>query len=156
MIILDGKSLDLETFIRVARFKEQVQIAEESKVLVKEARAFVEKVVEEEKPVYGINTGFGKLSDVPINKCDVSELQKNLLMSHACGVGSPLTDEVVRGMMVLRINALIKGYSGIRLETLDKLLELLNKVSCSFLSKNSKSSSVVSFNPLSFLFNCFH
>jgi len=130
MIILDGKSLDLEKFIQIARFKEEVSISEESKLLVIKARKFVDEVVESEKPVYGINTGFGKLSDMPINKCDVSELQKNLLMSHACGVGSPLTDEVVRGMMVLRINALIKGYSGIRLETLDKLLELLNKDVC--------------------------
>mgnify|MGYP000927883845 CR=1 FL=1 len=100
MIILDGKSLDLEKFIQIARFKEEVSISEESKLLVIKARKFVDEVVESEKPVYGINTGFGKLSDMPINKCDVSELQKNLLMSHACGVGSPLTDEVVRGSIV--------------------------------------------------------
>jgi histidine ammonia-lyase len=130
MIILDGSSLDLEKFIKVARYKEEVKISEESKVLVNAARAFVDEVVESEKVVYGINTGFGKLSDVSINKCDVSALQKNLLMSHACGVGSPFTDEIVRGMMVLRINALIKGYSGIRLCTLEKMVELLNKDVC--------------------------
>lgn len=130
MIILDGSTLDLDKFIRVARYKELVQISDENKHLVNEARKFVEEVVESEKPVYGINTGFGKLSDVSINKCDVGALQKNLLMSHACGVGSPFTDEIVRGMMVLRINALIKGYSGIRLCTLEKLVELLNKDVC--------------------------
>jgi histidine ammonia-lyase len=130
MIILDGNSLSIETFIAVARFKEEVSISEESKLLVQKARAYVEKVVEEDKPVYGINTGFGKLSDTPINKCDVSKLQENLLMSHACGVGSPFTDEIVRGMMVLRINALIKGHSGIRLETLEKMVEFLNKDVC--------------------------
>lgn len=130
MIILDGNSLTLETFIKVARFKEEVSISEESKKLVVKARAFVDQVVESEKPVYGINTGFGKLSDVPVEKKDVSKLQENLLKSHACGVGSPFTDEIVRGMMVLRINALIKGYSGIRLETLDKLVEMLNKDVC--------------------------
>ncbi len=130
MIILDGRSLNLETFMQVARFKEEVMLSKESKVLVQKARDYVDHVVESEKPVYGINTGFGKLSDVPINKCDVSHLQKNLLMSHACGVGSPLSDEIVRGMMVLRINALIKGYSGVRLETLDKLVEMLNKDVC--------------------------
>lgn len=127
MIILDGKSLNLETFIQVARFKEEVSISEESKKLVIEARKFVEEVVEKEQPVYGINTGFGKLSDVSISKDDVSQLQENLLMSHACGVGSMFSDEIVRGMMVLRINALIKGYSGIRLETLEKMVEMLNK-----------------------------
>ena len=127
MIILDGKSLNLETFIQVARFKEEVSISEDSKKLVIEARKFVEEVVEKEQPVYGINTGFGKLSDVSISKEDVSQLQENLLMSHACGVGSMFSDEIVRGMMVLRINALIKGYSGIRLETLEKMVEMLNK-----------------------------
>jgi histidine ammonia-lyase len=130
MIILDGNSLDLEKFIRVARFKEEVEISEESKQLVHRARKFVESVVESEKPVYGINTGFGKLSDVTVSKKDVAKLQENLLMSHACGVGSPFTDEIVRGMMVLRINALIKGHSGIKLETLMKLVELLNKDVC--------------------------
>ena len=130
MIILDGKSLTLETFIKVARFKEEVSIAESSRKLVQEARDFVDQVVESEKAVYGINTGFGKLSDVPVNKCDVAKLQENLLMSHACGVGSPFTDEIVRGMMVLRINALIKGHSGVRLETLYKLVEMLNKDVC--------------------------
>lgn len=127
MIILDGKSLDLDTFIQVARFKEEVAISEDSKKLVIKARKFVEEVVEKEQPVYGINTGFGKLSDVSVDKEDVSKLQENLLMSHACGVGSPFSDEIVRGMMVLRINALIKGYSGIRLEVLEKMVEMLNK-----------------------------
>ena len=127
MIILDGNSLDLDKFIRVARFKEEVTISEESKKLVLKARSFVNEVVESERIVYGINTGFGKLSDVPIKKENVSELQKNLLMSHACGVGSPFSDEIVRGMMLLRINALIKGFSGVRLETLDILVEMLNK-----------------------------
>ncbi len=127
MIILDGNSLDLEGFIQVARFKKSVAISEASKKLVLKASHFVDEIVESERIVYGINTGFGKLSDVPISKENVSELQKNLLMSHACGVGFPLTDEIVRGMMLLRINALIKGYSGVRLETLDILIEMLNK-----------------------------
>lgn len=130
MIILDGSSLDLEKFIKVARYKEEVKISEKSKDLVNAARAFVDEVVESERVVYGINTGFGKLSDVSIDKCDVGSLQKNLLMSHACGVGSPFTDEIVRGMMVLRVNALLKGYSGIRLCTLEKMVELLNKDVC--------------------------
>jgi len=130
MIILDGKSLTLESFIQVARYKEEVSIAESSMELVRKARQFVEQVVEQEKPVYGINTGFGKLSDTPVSKKDVSKLQENLLMSHACGVGKPFPNEIVRGMMVLRVNALIKGHSGIRPITLLKLVELLNKDIC--------------------------
>jgi len=127
MIILDGKSLNLESFVKVARGKETVVISETSKNAVNAARAYVETVVNGDRAIYGINTGFGKLSDVRIKACDVNHLQKNLLMSHACGVGPVLPSEIVRGMMVLRINALIKGYSGIRLETIEKMLELLNK-----------------------------
>jgi histidine ammonia-lyase len=127
MVTLNGNGLNLERFIRVARFKEEVQIAHEQQILVEKANQFVKEVVEKDQPVYGINTGFGKLSDVPINKGDTAKLQENLLKSHACGVGSPLTDEVVRGMMLLRINALIRGNSGIRLTVIEKMVELLNK-----------------------------
>jgi histidine ammonia-lyase len=127
MIILDGQSLTLENLVKVARDHEEVSISEKSKKLVIKASLFVEKVVDEGKPVYGINTGFGHLANVIIDKCEVKKLQANLLMSHACGVGNPLSIEEVRAMMVLRINALIQGYSGIRLCTIEKLLELLNK-----------------------------
>jgi len=127
MILLDGNNLELNSFIKISRFYEEVSISAESIKLVNRASTFVNDIVQSELPVYGINTGFGKLSDVSIDKNDVSELQKNLLMSHACGVGGIFSEEIVRGMMVLRINALIKGYSGIRIETLNKLVELLNK-----------------------------
>jgi histidine ammonia-lyase len=130
MLVLNGKGLDLEKFISVSRGKEKVVIGDEQKSLVNEAREYVKRVVESEKPVYGINTGFGKLSDVPVHKDDVSKLQENLLKSHACGVGATLSDEVVRGMMLLRINALIRGNSGIRLCVLEKLVEMLNKDVC--------------------------
>lgn len=130
MILLDGKSLNLKTFARVARGRETVAIGERNRDAVRSAENFVSTVAEGNLPVYGINTGFGKLSDVRINPGEVGRLQKNLLMSHACGVGNPLSREVVRGMMVLRINALIKGFSGVRLETLDKLVEFLNRDLC--------------------------
>jgi len=125
--VLNGNGLHLDTFMKVVRFKEPVRIAKEQQALVQKANAYVNSVVESEKPVYGINTGFGKLSDVPINKCDTAKLQQNLLMSHACGVGSLLSEEAVRGMMLLRVNALIRGYSGIRLLVIEKLVEMLNK-----------------------------
>ncbi len=130
MIILNGKGLSLEKFVKIARFKEEVHIGKEQINKVNHARKYVEEVVHSEKPVYGINTGFGKLADVPVNKHDTSKLQENLLKSHACGVGSPLSDEVVRGMMLLRVNALIRGNSGIRLVVLEKLIEMLNKDVC--------------------------
>ncbi len=127
MVLLNGNGLQLETFIRVARMHENVAISKEQKELVNQANQFVRNVVESEKPVYGINTGFGKLSDVPIDKKDTAKLQQNLLKSHACGVGEPFSEEIVRGMMVLRVNALVRGNSGIRLVVLEKLVEMLNK-----------------------------
>ncbi len=127
MIILDGQSLTLDQLKRIARDKEKVEIAESSKVLVEKVTAFVQSVVDDGKAVYGINTGFGHLANVIIEKKEVKKLQENLLKSHACGVGEPLDTEIVRAMMALRINALIKGYSGIRLCTIEKLAELLNK-----------------------------
>ncbi|MBE0701294.1 MAG: aromatic amino acid lyase, partial [Acholeplasmataceae bacterium] len=123
MIILDGKSLTLESLKSIARDDEKVGISASSKILVDKASSFVSKVSKQDLPVYGINTGFGKLSSIIIEKNQVDQLQINLLMSHACGMGEPLPCDVVRGMMALRINALVKGYSGIRLCTIEKMVE---------------------------------
>ena len=117
----------MDQFVKIARYKEEVCIAKENVELIRQASDFVQGIVASERPVYGINTGFGKLANVAIKKAEVKKLQKNLLMSHACGVGDPFSTEVVRGMMLLRINALAKGYSGIRLGTLEKMVEFLNK-----------------------------
>ncbi|MDD4184498.1 MAG: histidine ammonia-lyase [Candidatus Izemoplasmatales bacterium] len=127
MYKINGLSLDLESFVKVARFNEEVAICDDNKPLIHEASMFVQEIVRGDKAVYGINTGFGKLSSVAIRREEVKKLQENLLMSHACGVGEPFHNEVVRGMMLLRINALVKGYSGIRLEVLEKMVEFLNK-----------------------------
>jgi histidine ammonia-lyase len=127
MIQLDGNALTLNDLVQIARHHEKISIDEKSKKLIQQASLFVEDVVKHDQAVYGINTGFGHLAHVKINKNQVEELQINLLKSHACGVGEPLPIEVVRAMMALRINALIKGYSGITLETILKLAEYLNE-----------------------------
>ncbi len=127
MIILNGVDLTLEQLIRITRNYEKVSICKDNIEKVNEAHLFVRDIVENEKKVYGITTGFGKLSDVVINKKDTALLQRNLLISHACGVGDILEEDIVRGMMVLRVNALIKGFSGIRIEVINKLVEMLNK-----------------------------
>ncbi|MDR4968930.1 MAG: aromatic amino acid lyase, partial [Acholeplasmataceae bacterium] len=127
MIQLDGNALTLKDLVQIARHHEKISIDEKSKKLIQQASLFVEDVVKHDQAVYGINTGFGHLAHVKINKNQVEELQINLLKSHACGVGEPLPIEVVRAMMTLRINALIKGYSGITLETILKLAEYLNE-----------------------------
>lgn len=126
-VLIDGNSLTLEEFIRVARSGGEVELTEEAIINVEKSRSLVDKFVEEEKVVYGITTGFGSFSDVNITKEETKTLQRNLIISHACGVGNPLDEEIVRGVMLLRANALSKGFSGIRLSTLNTLIEMINK-----------------------------
>lgn len=97
---------------------------------IAKTRKLIEKLVEEEKAIYGVTTGFGALSDVTIPKKDSGQLQTNILMSHAAGVGNPLEEEIVRATMALRIKDLARGHSGIRLETVLQLIRLLNASIC--------------------------
>ena len=126
-IIIDGKNLTLQDVVQVCRFYKEVELSEEAKENILNSRKVVDEFVENEKVVYGITTGFGKFSDVTISKEDSKLLQKNLIVSHAVGAGDPFPTEIVRGIMLLRINSLAKGYSGIRLETIQTLIDMLNK-----------------------------
>lgn len=126
MISIDGNSLTIEDVIKVAREGEKVQLTEAAKASVTKSREYVDSLVDEERVVYGITTGFGKFSDVHISKEQTEQLQKNLIMSHACGTGNHFSDETVRIIMLLRANALAKGFSGIRLSTLQTLIDMLN------------------------------
>lgn len=126
-LMLDGDSLDLKEMISVTREMRLVELTNKAKEKVNKARELVERFVDEERVQYGINTGFGEFSKVLISKKDTKELQKNLIVSHACGVGNPLEEDIVRGIMLLRVNALAIGYSGIRMSTLQVLLDMLNK-----------------------------
>ncbi|MDQ0340013.1 histidine ammonia-lyase [Caldalkalibacillus uzonensis] len=127
MIVLDGHSLTLEQVAKVVDEGEMVTASPASIERVKASQREVEKIVEEEQVVYGITTGFGKLSDVYIQKEDVETLQYNLIRSHACGVGEPFPEQVSRAMLLLRANALLKGHSGVRPEVIEQLLTLLNR-----------------------------
>jgi histidine ammonia-lyase len=126
-IIIDGNSLTLKDVVNVARYRYTIELSEESKAKVKRAREYVDGLVEKERVVYGITTGFGKFSEILISKEDTERLQKNLIVSHTCAMGDPLPEEVVRAVMLLRANALAKGFSGIRLDTLNTLIDMLNK-----------------------------
>lgn len=126
-VIIDGNSLTIEDIINVARKYYSVELSDTAKVNIKHSRKMIDELVSSEKVQYGITTGFGKFSDVVISKKETKLLQKNLIMSHSCGIGNPLDEEVVRAMMLLRANALAKGYSGIRLSTVETLIEMLNK-----------------------------
>jgi histidine ammonia-lyase len=127
-IIIDGHSLTIEDVVNVARNKFIVELSPEAEVRAAKSRDLVDRFVEQGKIEYGITTGFGKFSDVVISKEDAKTLQRNLIISHACGVGEELDEEIVRGIMLLRANALSKGYSGARVSTIKTLIEMLNKV----------------------------
>ena len=126
-ILIDGNTLSIDDFINVVRHGYKVELSKDAIEKVKNSRKIVDELIEEERAVYGITTGFGKFSDVTITKEETKLLQKNLIISHSCGVGKALDEEVVRGIMLLRANALAKGYSGIRLSTLNTLIDMLNK-----------------------------
>jgi len=119
--------LNLENLVRIAREKTRVRLTENAEKRIQKSRRLIEQWVEDEKTIYGITTGFGALSNVTISKSDTRRLQENILMSHSAGVGKSLEEETVRAAMALRIKDFCKGHSGIRLETTELLVKLLNK-----------------------------
>lgn len=127
MIYIDGESLTLEDIQRAAFDYEPVRLSEKARNRVLASRAVIDHALDSDTPIYGVTTGFGKLSDIRIPQDQIEQLQINLLRSHACGVGDPLTEPEVRAAMLLRANSLAKGFSGVRPEIIEALLELLNK-----------------------------
>lgn len=125
-VIIDGKSLTLDDFIAVARHNAKVEFSKDAIMAMQKSRDLVEHYVDNEVVRYGITTGFGFLSEVTINKKDTSKLQENLIITHAVGVGKPFDIEVVRGIMLLRANSIAKGHSGVRVSTVQLLLDMLN------------------------------
>jgi histidine ammonia-lyase len=126
MVTLDGASLTLEQLAAIADDRAPVVLGSGAGAAVDAARAVVDRHATGDAPVYGINTGFGSLAEVKIPRHALGALQRNLLRSHAAGVGDLLPARTVRAMMALRANVLAKGYSGIRRETLDLLIAALN------------------------------
>ena len=126
-VFINGNNLTIEDVVNVCRNNYEVIITEEAIINVKKSRELVDKLVDEGKISYGITTGFGRFSDVAISREDSKLLQENLIISHSCGVGNPLSEDTVRAIMLLRVNNLAKGYSGIRLETLQTLVDMINK-----------------------------
>ena len=127
MIHINGKDLTLDQVIALARRGEKVELSKEAKNAVIKAREYVDKKLHEHAVIYGLTTGFGKFSDTFVPEEETAELQRNLIISHSCGMGNPLPTEVVRAAMLLRCNALSRGNSGIRLSTIETMLEMLNK-----------------------------
>ncbi len=126
-VVINGKDLTIEEVVRVAREYEQVSLAPEAEIAIGRARAYVEKKVAEGAVIYGLTTGFGKFQDTFVPPENARKLQRNLIVSHSCGMGDPLPEEVVRAILVLRINAVAKGNSGLKLSTVYTIADMLNK-----------------------------
>lgn len=125
-VVLDGNSLRVEDVVAVACDFAPVALSRQARERAARARRTVDRLVAEGAVVYGVTTGFGKLSDVAIPPARLAELQRNLVRSHSAGVGDPMPEREVRAMMLLRANVIIKGYSGARPELAELLAKMLN------------------------------
>jgi histidine ammonia-lyase len=124
---LNGQKLTLADIAAVALSGQAVEISTLARPRILASRKLVEEIIARDAAVYGVSTGFGKLSDVRIPRDALGELQLNLVRSHACGIGQPLSEPEVRAMMLLRANVLALGLSGIRPEVIQMLCEMLNR-----------------------------
>jgi len=124
---LNGNSTSIEDVIAVVRESSQISLTKDSNERIKKSAEMVKDILSKERKVYGVTTGFGYLQEVSISSNDAETLQKNLIKSHATGVGSEFPQEIVRGMMMLQLNKFAGGHSGVQPETVNLLLNLLNK-----------------------------
>lgn len=127
MILIDGHSLTLKEIEEIGLRYQCVSISDPAVSLMKQSSSYIEKLLSTDEIVYGINTGFGKLSNTIIPMDRLGELQENLIRSHAVSVGDAFSEDIIRAMMLIRMNTLIKGYSAIRFETVKLLQDLLNQ-----------------------------
>ncbi len=125
-IAIDGASLSLQDLVSVARRGASVLIDESAARKADASRAAVERILASGEPLYGVNTGFGKLASVRIAPADIEQLQRNLILSHVAGVGEPLPVEVVRAVMLLRANVLLRETSGVRSHVVRHIADMLN------------------------------
>jgi len=126
-VILDGEHLTLEKVLEIAEGRAKVKLSSSVAKKVRRSRDFIEKALRQGEKIYGVTTGFGMLSDQLIDRSQIEALQRNLIRSHSVGVG-PLFDEVTtRAIMVLRANVIAMGYSGVRMEVLKRLIDMINK-----------------------------
>ena len=126
MVTLDGARLTFDEVRSVSRGDERVEVAGNAITAMQRSRAVVERLAAGDAPVYAVNTGVGLLADVRVPPEQLEQLQRNVVRSHACGVGPPLAREEVRAMMLIRANVLAKGFSGIRPVVAERLCDLLN------------------------------
>lgn len=126
-LVIDDKDLTFDEIDFFLNANPQIEISAKSIRKIEASRKIVEGVIKAGKIVYGVNTGFGKFADVRIKKEQTADLQRRLVLSHAAGVGEPMPESIVRLMMLLKVKSLSLGYSGVRLEVVRQLIDLLNK-----------------------------
>jgi histidine ammonia-lyase len=127
-LTLDGRSLALDDLAPIFRGDlPKLKLAPAALERVKAARALVERALDSGQAIYGLTTGFGKLKNVPIARADPGKLQENLVLSHCCGMGEPMPLEEVRAVQVLRLNKLLRGHSGVRVELVEALVRFFHK-----------------------------
>jgi len=127
VVVLDGETLTIDMLVRAAYDPSvRIELSPDARNRVDRARSVVDRWIAEGRVVYGLTTGFGEFANVVIPPADVHALQENLVISHAAGMGPLLPTEIVRAMMILRVNALAKGHSGIRSSTLDAMIAMIN------------------------------
>jgi histidine ammonia-lyase len=124
---ISKEHLSIDLIAEILKSNAKLALSESAINAIVKCRTYLDnKMANSTKPVYGINTGFGSLCDVKINTDDLSQLQKNLVMSHACGTGEEVPQEIVRLMLLLKIQSLAYGHSGVQLKTVERLIEFYN------------------------------
>src|ERR1700733_13810509 len=126
-IQIDGENLTLDQLYNIALDGAEVELSQAARERMNASRKVIERLVQSDAAVYGVNTGFGKMASVRISREQIGELQVNLVRSHACGVGPPLREQETRAMLALRANAIAKGFSGVRPVVAETLCAMLNK-----------------------------
>uniref|UniRef100_A0A8C8CMZ0 Histidine ammonia-lyase n=1 Tax=Oncorhynchus tshawytscha TaxID=74940 RepID=A0A8C8CMZ0_ONCTS len=150
-LFLDGNSLTSTDLVNLGRGLYKIKLTSEAENGVVKSRELLDTIVKENKVVYGITTGFGKFARTVIPVHKLKELQENLVRSHSAGVGNPLSPERTRMLLALRINVLAKGYSGISLETLHRMIQAFNASCLSFVPEKGTVGASGDLAPLSHL-----
>ncbi len=127
VVVLDGHSLKAEDVVKVARGGEPISVSPEAKDRINRCRALLERKIAAKEIMYGVNTGIGELSEVVLNAEQVGKYQRYLVYSHAAGCGEPMSEEDARAAMLSRLNTHCWGHSGIRLELVQLMVEMLNR-----------------------------
>ena len=123
---LNGENLTINAIKDFLYQSDDVKVTEDAYERVKQSRVTVEKIIDDKETIYGITTGFGLFSDVRIDEGEYNQLQVNLIRSHACGIGKPFSQDVALVMMVLRLNTLLKGHSGVTIDLVDQIIYFIN------------------------------